>query len=134
MFCNVILFKIHLIFSRRIESEVRRGVFCSNDSTFVADYLARCLCCVSLANQCAFGASIDVGTLARPTKNGLNGVPVHFLSWRSKAGRLPIKTLSLVLSPAPQIGISLARVREEPKHDPLRCGMFIYPRACGRVK
>ena len=58
MFYNAILFKIHLLFSRRIESEVRRGVFCFDDSTFVTDDLAQCLCCVSLANWCAFGASI----------------------------------------------------------------------------
>jgi len=48
VFYNVISIKIHLIFSRRIKSEVSCGVFCSNESTVVTDDLAQCLCCVLL--------------------------------------------------------------------------------------
>ena len=79
MFYNAILFKIHLVFSRRIESEVRRGVFCSNESTFVTDDLAECLCCVSLVVQCAFDVNLDIGILQGPTQHGFSGVPVRFL-------------------------------------------------------
>ena len=79
MFDNAILFKIHLVFSRRIESEVRRGVFCSNESTFVTDDLAQYLCCVSLVVQCAFDVNLDIGILQGPTQHGFSGVPVRFL-------------------------------------------------------
>jgi len=57
-------------------------VFCSNESTFVTDHLAHCLCCVLLANRCAFGARLDVGTLDPLTKHGFSEVPVRFLSRR----------------------------------------------------
>ena len=79
MFYNAILFKIHLVFSRRIESEVRRGVFCSQESTFVTDDLAQCLSYVSLVVQCAFDVNLDIGILQRPTKHSFSGVSVRFL-------------------------------------------------------
>jgi len=79
VFYDAILFKIYLVFSRRIESEVRRGVFCSNESTFVTDDLAQCLCCVLLVVQCAFDVNLDIGILQGPTQHGFSGVPVRFL-------------------------------------------------------
>jgi len=79
VFYNAILFKFHLVVSRRIEIEVRRSVFCSNESTFVTDDLAQCLCCVSLVVQCVFDVNLDIGILQRPTKHGFSGVPVRFL-------------------------------------------------------
>jgi len=41
------------------------GVSCSNDNTFVTDDLVQCLCCILLANRCAFGASLAIGNCAR---------------------------------------------------------------------
>jgi len=79
VFYDAILFKIHLAFSRRIESEVRRGVFCSHESTFVTDDLAHCLSYVSLVVQYAFDVNLDIGILQRPPKHGFSGVPVCFL-------------------------------------------------------
>jgi len=82
--------------SRRIESEVGCGEFCSNESTFVTDDLAQCRCCVSLVTRCAFDVHLAVGTTRRPTKHGYSGIPVHFLSlmWERRASLE--KTLSLV--------------------------------------
>ena len=54
-------------------------MFCSNESTFVTDDLARCLSCVSLVVQCAFDVNLDIGISQRPTKHGFSGVPVRFL-------------------------------------------------------
>ena len=87
------------MFARRIESEVRHGVFCSNESTFVTDDLAQCFCCVSLVIRCAFDVNLDVGTSHRPTKHGFNGIPVRFLSlpWERRASLE--KTLNVVMSP-----------------------------------
>jgi len=56
------------VFSRRIESKVSRGVFYSNESTFVTDDLAQCLSCVSLVVQCAFDVNLDIDISQRPTK------------------------------------------------------------------
>jgi len=58
------------------------GVICFNESTFVTDDLAQCLCCVFLAKQCAFGANLNVDTVGRPSNQGFSDVPVHFLSRR----------------------------------------------------
>jgi len=77
VFYNAILFRFHLVFSRKIESEVSCGVFCSNKSTFVTDDLAQCLCGVSLVIRCAFDVNLDVGTSHQPTTHGFNGVPVR---------------------------------------------------------
>ena len=54
---------------------MRRNVFCSNESTFVTDDLAQCLCCVALA----FDVNLDIGILQGPTQHGFSGVPVRFL-------------------------------------------------------
>ena len=57
-----------------------RGVLCSDESTFVTDDLAQCLCCVFLANVCAYGASLDVCALGQPSQQGFSEVLVRFLS------------------------------------------------------
>ena len=79
----------------RIESEVGCGEFCSNESTFVTDDLAQCLCCVSFVIRCAFDVNLDVGISRRPTEHGFSGIPVRFLSlpWERRASLE--KTLSL---------------------------------------
>jgi hypothetical protein len=59
-------------------------VLCSDESTFVTDDVAQCLCCVFLANWCAYGASLDVGTLGQPTQQGFSEVLMHFLSRRGE--------------------------------------------------
>ena len=85
--------------SRRIESEVGCGEFCSNESTFVTDDLAQCRYCVSLVIRCAFDVLLDIGTYRRPTKHGFSGIPVRFLSlmWERRASLE--KTLSLLSAP-----------------------------------
>jgi len=85
VFYNAILCKIQHGLSRTIESEVRRGVLCFNESTFVTDDLAQCLCNVLFIMRCAFGVHVDVGLAERPTTSRFIGT-VH-VSLSSFQGR-----------------------------------------------
>jgi len=63
-------------------------VICFNESTFVTDDLAQCLCNVLFMMRCAFGAHLDVGLAERPTTSRFIGtvhvsLPMFQVGWLS---------------------------------------------------
>ena len=89
-----------------------------------------------VALRCAFPELKHDGIAVRhaqyPTASGRargclhHGVPSH--NYKMAASRCAI-----YISMEERKSSRRARVQEELKHDLLRCGMFIYPTACGRA-